>query len=89
MFMYKELKKQKSNSKLQIGILIAQLAESEVRLKEVEWGLKSRKWFPLISCILVLLDRIAIRQEPCHHIPPIDFAERENASRTETTEVRG
>ena len=34
--MYKELKKQKSNSKLQIGILIAQLAESEVRLKEVD-----------------------------------------------------
>ena len=42
MFMYKELKKQKSNSKLQIGILIAQLAESEVRLKEVQFadGLK-------------------------------------------------
>ena len=35
MFMYKELKKQKSNSKLQIGILTAQLAESEVKLKEV------------------------------------------------------
>ena len=37
MFMYKELKKEKSNSKLQIGILTAQLLQSEVRLKEVKF----------------------------------------------------
>ena len=34
MFMYKELKKQKSESKLQIGILMAKLSESEAKLKE-------------------------------------------------------
>ena len=33
MFMYKELKKQKSESKLQIGILMAKLSESEAKLK--------------------------------------------------------
>ena len=34
MFMYKELKKQKSESKLQIGILMGKLSESEAKLKE-------------------------------------------------------